>query len=382
MRWELLLLLVAANATPALVGRLAGPRWAWPIDVGLHWIDGERLLGSHKTWRGLASSMAACSLVASAVGLPVATGAAFGAAAMLGDLLSAFVKRRLRLGPGREALGLDQVPEAALPLLLLWAPLGVTVHDVAVIVPTFSIAAMFAARAFAGAGRRPPDVDGAARPGSIAPVLLAVFGLVWLGLALAPRYRQDWLLENMLVFGAAPWLIHKWRVAPFSNAAYACLFVFFTLHVIGAHYTYSEVPYEAWWQAAFGGSLNGLLGWERNNYDRVVHFLYGLLVGPAAVELIGRATSPRGLWRWLLPWTFLCSHSVVYEMIEWSAALVFGGDLGVAYLGTQGDVWDAQKDMALAASGAALSVAAVTFLRRRPGPSPSASPASPSSSPR
>ena len=62
--------------------------------------------------------------------------------------------------------------------------------------------------------------------------------------------------------------------------------------------------------------------------------------------------SPRGLWRYLMPVLFVMSHSVIYEMIEWLAAELFGGELGVAYLGTQGDVWDAQKDMALAAAGA------------------------------
>lgn len=107
----------------------------------------------------------------------------------------------------------------------------------------------------------------------------------------------------------------------------------------------------------FGTPLDGSSTGEAcNHFDRVVHFGYGLLVGPAAVELIRCAVDPRGLWRWLLPWTFLCSHSLIYELIEWGAATLFGGDLGVAYLGTQGDVWDAQKDMALAALGAACGV--------------------------
>jgi putative membrane protein len=73
---------------------------------------------------------------------------------------------------------------------------------------------------------------------------------------------------------------------------------------------------------------------------------------PVAWELFAARAAPRGPWRWLMPLLFVMSHSVIYELVEWLAAAVFGGDLGMAYLGTQGDVWDAQKDMALAAAGA------------------------------
>jgi len=204
----------------------------------------------------------------------------------------------------------------------------------------------------------PVPAASAVRAGSLGPALLAAYGAVWLALAIAPRFREDWLLENLLVFAAIAWLVRRWHSAPFSNLAYGALFVFFSLHAIGAHYTYSEVPYDAWWQTLTGSPLDGSgNGGARNHFDRLVHFAYGLLVAPAATELIQRAAAPRGPWRWLLPWSFLCSHSVIYELLEWAAALQFGGDLGVAYLGTQGDVWDAQKDMALAAGGAAFGLA-------------------------
>jgi putative membrane protein len=74
--------------------------------------------------------------------------------------------------------------------------------------------------------------------------------------------------------------------------------------------------------------------------------------------------SPQRLWRWLMPVFFIMSHSVIYEMIEWIAAVMFGGDLGVAYLGTQGDEWDAQKDMALASSGAVAGLLVVVLRAR------------------
>jgi putative membrane protein len=188
--------------------------------------------------------------------------------------------------------------------------------------------------------------------------LLVVFVAIFLVLAVAPWYRQDWLLENLLVFVAVPVLVATYRRLRFSDFAYTCLFVFFVLHEIGAHYTYSEVPWREWLAVLGLGDGNPA---GRNHYDRFVHFAYGLLLMPAAFELITARMSPRGLWRWLMPVLFIMSHSVIYELIEWLAAIRFGGDLGVAYLGTQGDEWDAQKDMALAALGAVIGLAVVAI---------------------
>jgi putative membrane protein len=196
--------------------------------------------------------------------------------------------------------------------------------------------------------------------------LLAVFVLWWGALAIAPHYREDWLLENVMVFLAVPALVLGWRNLRFSNTAYTLLFVFFALHELGAHYTYSEVPYDRWATQLFGRSIDDVFGFERTQFDRVVHFLYGVLITPAAIELLDAKAPQRGVWRWLLPILFMMSHAVVYETIEWFAAEVFGGELGQAYLGTQGDVWDAQKDMALAGLGAIIAVVAVR-LSRRPG---------------
>jgi putative membrane protein len=195
-------------------------------------------------------------------------------------------------------------------------------------------------------------------------VLLVLFALWWLALAIAPVYRQDWLLENVLVFVAVPLLLFGYRRLRFSNVAYACLFVFFMLHEIGAHYTYAEVPYDRWVMSLTGHSLNDALGLARNHYDRLVHFLYGVLITPAVLELLDTRAPQQGLWRWLVPWFFMAGHGVVFEMVEATAAGVFGGDLGQAYLGTQGDVWDAQKDSALAALGAAITIVVLRWRRR------------------
>ena len=183
-------------------------------------------------------------------------------------------------------------------------------------------------------------------------VLLVLFCSIFAALAIAPAYRQDWLLENLLVLVAVPSLVLSYRRLRFSNFAYTCLFLFFVLHEIGAHFTYSEVPWQEWLATMTGGDSGAGAMAGRNHFDRLVHFSYGLLVMPAAWELLQARAAPRGIWRYLLPVLFLVSHSVIYELIEWGAAIVFGGDLGAAYLGTQGDEWDAQKDMALAALGA------------------------------
>lgn len=191
--------------------------------------------------------------------------------------------------------------------------------------------------------------------------LLAVYGVIWLALAIEPLYREDWLLENAIVLVAMPLLVLTARRLRFSNFAYTCLFVFFVFHAVGAHYTYSLVPYADWWQSLGGEPLAG-----RNHYDRLVHFLYGLFVAPAVVELFahyGRYGRP---WHFLFPWMFMAGHATLYELIEYAAAIVFGGDLGQAYLGTQGDIWDGQKDMALALAGATLMLACLGTAGRLP----------------
>ncbi len=182
-----------------------------------------------------------------------------------------------------------------------------------------------------------------------------VFALFWLALAIHPSFRQDWLLENLVVFVVVPLFAFTVNRLRFSNLAYTLLFVFLCVHEIGAHCTYSLVPYDQAVRALTGQSLDALLGFRRNHYDRLVHFLFGLLLLPLVVELFQAQAPPRGVWRWLMPVLFLQGLSAVYELIEWLAASVFGGDLGQAYIGTQGDVWDAQRDMALALLGAVIA---------------------------
>ena len=177
-------------------------------------------------------------------------------------------------------------------------------------------------------------------------ILLTSYLAIWLLLAIRPSYRDDWLLENLLVFVAAPivvWLHHR---RPFSTTAAMLLWLFFILHAIGAHYTYAEMP----WLSQFADYC----GWQRNHYDRIVHFLFGLLLfRPLFEQLSAAFTTPRS--RLIVTLLILFSASGFYEIVEWLAAQWTHPELGTAFLGTQGDQWDAQKDMVLAHLGALLA---------------------------
>jgi putative membrane protein len=168
----------------------------------------------------------------------------------------------------------------------------------------------------------------------------------------SPIDRSDWLLENALTVVALALLAGTYRALPLSRLSYALVFLFLCLHTVGSHYTYSLVPYDAWSRALTGHSLDAALGWDRNNYDRIVHFSYGLLLAYPIREIVLRIGLMRGFWGYFLPLDVTMSTSMIYELIEWGAAASFGGDLGAAFLGSQGDPWDAQKDMALASLGA------------------------------
>ena len=196
-------------------------------------------------------------------------------------------------------------------------------------------------------------------------LLGALFLVLWAALAIRPLDREAWVLENVPVLAAVIvfWCIRRKFV--FSRLSYTLIFAFLCLHEIGAHYTYSKVPYDECFQAVLGRSLNQLLGWERNNYDRVLHFLYGFLFAYPIREIFLRVANVRGFWGYFLPLDLTMSTSMLYELVEWAVVEVFGGDLGMAYLGVQGDVWDAQKDMALASLGALLAMSITAMVNAR-----------------
>lgn len=186
--------------------------------------------------------------------------------------------------------------------------------------------------------------------------LLLVYLVLWTFAAINPVARSTWWLENVLVFVALPAVLLLYRHMPLSRLSCSCLFLFFCLHAIGAHFTYSLVPYDDTVAWLTGTTINELFDWERNHFDRLVHFLFGLLLTYPCRELFVRVAGTRGVWGYICPLLLTSSFSGLYELIEWWAAMVFGGDLGADYLGTQGDIWDGQRDMALAGLGALFSM--------------------------
>jgi len=185
--------------------------------------------------------------------------------------------------------------------------------------------------------------------------LIGVYVIVWSIAAIKPLHPDDWLLENVLVVTFLPLLALTYKRFPLSDLSYVLITVFMILHAIGAHYTYSEVPFGFWLQQAFDFS--------RNHYDRIVHFSFGLLMAYPVREIFLRVANTKGFWAYYLPLDVTLAFSAVYEIVEWLAASATNPELGAAYLGTQGDQWDAQKDIGLAATGALICMILTATIR-------------------
>ena len=195
-------------------------------------------------------------------------------------------------------------------------------------------------------------------------IVFVAFAILWCALAIAPFSRSDWMLENVMTLVGVGLLLAFWRAGTLSRTSIVLALAFLSMHTVGAHYTYSLVPYDDWSRSVFGRSITDMTGSQRNHYDRLVHFSFGLLLAIPCHEWLvrsGEASRRAGWWVTLL---IAMSASHIYELIEWGAAEIFGGELGAAYVGTQGDEWDAQKDMALATLGALVGVAIGASTRR------------------
>lgn len=181
-------------------------------------------------------------------------------------------------------------------------------------------------------------------------LLIGLYAVWWAVLAISPNDRFDWALENLLVFLVWGLLYLGHRRYPLSRGAYISIAVFLALHALGAHYTYAETPVGDWIRSTFGT--------ERNHYDRVVHFAFGLLwVIPFKVFLERYVAENKGRWSAFLAVSLVLALSGLYELLEWAAALLLEPDAAMAFLGAQGDPFDGQKDAGLAFLGSLLGVA-------------------------
>jgi len=199
------------------------------------------------------------------------------------------------------------------------------------------------------------------RENRLLQLFLVLFLILWGYTLLGTTDPINWMIENTLTGIFIFLLTLSYRRFTFSDLAYTFMFVYICLHVYGAMYTYAENPFGYW--------LKDFFGFERNHYDRIVHFSFGFMLAyPMRDFFLNKMEFPNWVG-WLLPIEITLSFSCLYELIEWAVADVFFPAQGTAYLGTQGDSWDAQKDMFMAFSGAVLIILLVMSVKRAMGPS-------------
>jgi putative membrane protein len=167
-------------------------------------------------------------------------------------------------------------------------------------------------------------------------------------------------IPTLLMVLGAPWWLRRW---PLSTPALICFVAFFALHSFGARWTYSSVPYDDWVRWLSGTDTREIFGWTRNHYDRLVHIAFGALLLPATCTWLSGFTAQRGALI-TAGAILLLAIGGAYEIFEWLLTLVMDPAVAEAYNGQQGDMWDAQKDMALGLAG---SLAAGLWLARAPG---------------
>jgi putative membrane protein len=187
-------------------------------------------------------------------------------------------------------------------------------------------------------------------------IISLVFLCSWSYTLLETSDYANWILENALVFIFLGYLLFTYKKRQFSDLSYLLIFIYLCLHIYGAMHTYAENPFGYWLMDTFDLA--------RNHYDRIVHFCFGFLLAYPMRELFLVQLGFQPWVGWALPIEITLSVSGLYELIEWAVADIFFKAQGSAYLGTQGDIWDAQKDMFLATLGAILATTIVSSLKK------------------
>ena len=182
----------------------------------------------------------------------------------------------------------------------------------------------------------------------IPKVLLSLYLLLFIALGIAPYDRAVWVAENLPIVAIVVLLVATYRKQRFSDLAYLLMACLVFLHTIGGHFTFERVPFDF---------VSELFGFERNHYDRIAHFTVGFYAFPCAELLLRRRLVNSKTILLLFPIFFIFTVAASYELFEWWYAVHADPAAGIAVLGSQGDIWDAQKDMladglgALAATG-------------------------------
>ena len=193
-------------------------------------------------------------------------------------------------------------------------------------------------------------------------IVLAVLAVVAVITYINPVFPREQFLQQAGTVLLVGLLLADLRKRWFSNLAFFGIALFTVLHLIGARYIYSYVPYQEW--------LQGLGDWSwlhttRNHYDRLVHLLFGVFLFPAMVEFSRRRVTSRQVMAVLVAWLMVQAGSLIYELFEWALTLVLSPEDAEGYNGQQGDMFDAQKDMALALLGSTLAAIPYLFQKRQ-----------------
>ena len=179
------------------------------------------------------------------------------------------------------------------------------------------------------------------------PMIMAVlFTLFFIVLGIHPVSRAVWIAEVIPVVAVFIALVVTYRKFQFSNTAYSLMACWLFWHTIGGHYTFANVPF---------GFISDLLGSERNHFDRVGHFMVGFYAFPL-MEWLTRRKLAGIVQASFFGLFFIMAVAAAYEIIEWQYAVIEGGDAGIGFLGSQGDIWDAQKDMLADTLGAITTI--------------------------
>ena len=186
--------------------------------------------------------------------------------------------------------------------------------------------------------------------------VLAAFLLLWALTSINVPYPKYFWLQHVPTVAFIVALVLAQNHMQISRLSYTLLMSFMAVHVFGARYLYSYVPYDDWSMALLGLSITDHFGFERNHYDRLVHFCFGLLLVIPAWRFSRRIVRLDSVWSAAFAFMFIMAASALYEIIEWLGAMIMAPDWAESYNGQQGDIWDAQWDMALAALGAVVGL--------------------------
>jgi putative membrane protein len=192
-------------------------------------------------------------------------------------------------------------------------------------------------------------------------IALAAFLAVWAVSCVRVPYPKYFWLQHVPTVAVIVALVVVQNRLQVSRLSYTLILAFMLLHVLGARYLYSYVPYDYWTERLFGYHITDHFRFTRNHYDRLVHFFFGLLVVVPAWRFAQRIVGTTAWWSAVFAFAAIMSASAVYEVFEWLVAVMMAPDWAESYNGQQGDVWDAQRDMALAGLGAVLGLTAIAI---------------------